>query len=111
MTSCTVIPSPVVSWSGSRLSLAESIRARFPPDFDTYYEPMLGGACVFLGMHSYPSTIADKNRWLMDTYWALREDYRRVGMILESLVPTRETYNRVRRIYPSCLDLHSGPHI
>jgi DNA adenine methylase len=72
----------------------------------TYYEPMVGSASLLLSNRIYPAVIGDKNRWLLDTYWALRDDYRGVARILESLSPTREVYDRVRKINPDNLEVN-----
>lgn len=37
---------PVIKWSGSKRSQAESIVSFFPKNIDTYYEPFCGGASV-----------------------------------------------------------------
>lgn len=37
---------PIVKWSGSKRSQAESIVARMPREIDTYYEPFCGGCSV-----------------------------------------------------------------
>lgn len=37
---------PVIKWSGSKRSQAESIISYFPKEIDTYYEPFCGGASV-----------------------------------------------------------------
>lgn len=37
---------PVIKWSGSKRSQAESILSYFPDEIDTYYEPFCGGASI-----------------------------------------------------------------
>lgn len=99
-------PYPVISWSGSRYEISQKVRDKFPPDFGTYYEPMIGSASLFLGNRHYPAVIGDKNCWLMDVYWAIKDDYRGVVRILESLTPSREVYDRVRQINPDHIDVN-----
>ena len=101
-----VKPYPVVSWAGSRYKISQKIRTKFPPDFGTYYEPMVGSASVFLKLKHDPAVIGDKNRWLMDTYWAIQDDYPGVVRILASLTPCRQVYNRVRQINPEHVDVN-----
>ena len=36
---------PVIKWSGSKRSQAEKIISYFP-DYDTYYEPFIGGGSI-----------------------------------------------------------------
>lgn len=37
---------PVIKWSGSKRSQAETIKSFFPDTFDTYYEPFVGGGSM-----------------------------------------------------------------
>lgn len=37
---------PVIKWSGSKRSQAETIFSYFPASFDTYYEPFVGGGSI-----------------------------------------------------------------
>jgi DNA adenine methylase len=72
---------------------------------------MIGGAGLFLQTQKYPSVIGDKNKWLMDTYWAIKDDYRAVANILDSLTPTREVYNRIKNVDPYNLEVpHRAAH-
>jgi DNA adenine methylase len=99
-------PYPVISWSGSRCEISQKVRGKFPQDFGTYYDPMIGSASLLLGNRNYSAVIGDKNCWLMDMYWAIKDDYRGVVRILESLTPSREVYDRVRQIDPSNIEVN-----
>src|SRR5207245_6556497 len=77
---------PVVKWAGGKQSLAPVLAQSFPKRFDTYYEPFLGGASVLLELRPSRAVVCDANEWLLDTYEAIREDYRRVVKILDALV-------------------------
>jgi DNA adenine methylase len=103
---CKVVPYPLVSWSGSRCEISQRVREKFPPDFGTYYEPMIGSASLLLGNPHYPAVIGDKNCWLMDMYWAIKDDYKGVVRVLDSLTPTREVYDRVKKINPDHIDVN-----
>jgi DNA adenine methylase len=106
MGSIKIKPYPVISWAGNRYNISQKIRNKFPPDFGTYYEPMVGSASLFLKAKHYPAVIGDKNQWLMDTYWAIKDDYRGVVKILGSLTPCREVYNRIRKINPEHIEVN-----
>lgn len=99
-------PHPVISWSGSRYEISQRVQDRFPPAFGTYYEPMIGSASLLLRNRHYPAVIGDKNCWLMDMYWAIKDDYRGVVRILDSLTPSREVYDRIKRINPDNIDVN-----
>jgi len=67
---------------------------------------MVGSASLFLKAKHSPAVVGDKNQWLMDTYWAIKDDYQGVVRILGSLTPCREVYNRVRKINPEHIDVN-----
>jgi DNA adenine methylase len=106
MESLKVQPHPVISWPDNRYEIAQKVQERFPLDFGTYYEPLVGSASVFLKSQHYPAVLGDKNCWLMDMYLAIKDDYQGVVKILESLTPCREVYNRVRKIIPDHIDVN-----
>lgn len=56
-----------------------------------------------------PSTavIGDLNGWLLDTYQAVRSDWRLVAKLLDGMVNTREEYLRQREVDPASLDMHT----
>jgi DNA adenine methylase len=105
MATGTVIPYPLVSWLGNRYEISCKVKEKFPKKFGTYYEPMVGSAILFLRGGYHPAVLGDKNPWLMDMYWAVKDDYRSVARILNSLTPTRATYDRVRRVHFSHIEL------
>ncbi|NLX56543.1 MAG: hypothetical protein GXY58_15655 [Planctomycetaceae bacterium] len=50
-------------------------------------------------------TALPKATWLIDTYLAIREDWRRVAEILDTLKNTKREYLKIRAIQPTGLDL------
>ena len=64
---------PVIKWSGSKRSQAESILTYFPKEIDTYYEPFCGGASVLRRLLSSDIKVnryvcSDLNRGLIDLW-------------------------------------------
>ena len=47
----------------------------FPHDYNTYFEPFLGGGSVFFNFTPKKAIIADLNRTLIDTYTTIRDDF------------------------------------
>lgn len=95
---------PVLKWAGGKQGLADRLIRFFPVDFRRYYEPFIGGASVLLALQPRSAVIGDLNDWLLDAYEALRDDHARVARRLDSMVNTREEFERIRRVDPSQLD-------
>lgn len=96
---------PVLKWAGGKQALAERLIRFFPDDFDRYYEPFIGGASVLLTLQPSKAIIGDLNDWLLDTYTAIRTDHLAVAKFLDSMVNTRDEYERIRAIQPETLEL------
>jgi DNA adenine methylase len=96
---------PILKWAGGKQIIATALVRLFPRDFERYYEPFVGGGSVLFGMGAKKAVIGDLNGWLLDTYEAIRTDYRRVAEILDGIVNTKEEFLRIRGIEPVTLDL------
>jgi DNA adenine methylase len=91
---------PILKWAGGKQALAARLVERFPADYDRYFEPFVGGASVFLALGPARAVLCDRNRWLIETYEAVRDDAPRVAAVLRALPNTREDYLRIRAIDP-----------
>lgn len=91
----TVTAKPFVKWAGGKQALAKLIVAEFPT-FDRYVEPFLGGGSVFLSSGAPQALLNDSNSWLVATFEAVRDDWRRVAKILDTLPNTKEDFLRIR---------------
>lgn len=96
---------PILKWAGGKQGLAATLVRFFPRRFRRYYEPFVGGASVFFSVCAEEAVVGDLNGWLLDTYEAVRTDYKGVAEILDGLVNTREEYLRIRKIDPATVDL------
>jgi DNA adenine methylase len=96
---------PILKWAGGKQGLAGYLVRQFPQKMGTYFEPFVGGASVLLTLRPSHAFIADRNEWLMDTYHAIRDDWRRVAEILDTLKNTKREYLKIRAIQPTGLDL------
>jgi DNA adenine methylase len=91
---------PILKWAGGKQALAARLVERFPSDYDRYFEPFVGGASVFLALGPARAVLCDRNRWLIETYEAVRDDAPRVAALLARLPNTREDYLRIRAMDP-----------
>lgn len=64
---------PIIKWCGGKQQLLDKIRDRMPKEFNTYYEPFLGGAAVLLGLNPTNSVVSDINPELINMYLQVRD--------------------------------------
>ena len=96
---------PFIKWVGGKQSLAHTLVSFFPQAFEKYYEPFLGGGSVFFSLASHMAVLSDENKWLIDTYLALKSDWKKVVGYLEKMVNTDQEFLRIRSIDPWTLNL------
>ena len=65
---------PFVKWAGGKGGLLKKLESYFPDEFDTYYEPFMGGGAVFFYLNPPKAVINDLNRELMDVYVVVKKD-------------------------------------
>lgn len=97
------LPRPFLKWVGGKQALASTLRAHFPTTFGRYYEPFLGGGSMFFAVAPARAVLGDDNAWLLDTYAAVRDDWRAVAQRLDALDDTREAYLQHRATDPATL--------
>lgn len=96
---------PFIKWAGGKQSLASTLIDYFPKTFERYYEPFLGGGSVFFSLHPLNACLSDENRWLIDSYTALKEDWQHVADCLDKMINTEQEFLRIRSIDPWSLNL------
>jgi DNA adenine methylase len=96
---------PVLKWAGGKQALADRLIRFFPGHFARYLEPFLGGGSVLLTLQPEKAIVGDRNDWLLDTYNAIRTDHVEVARYLDSMVNTKEEYERIRGMRPETLNL------
>ncbi|MDF3068159.1 MAG: Methyl-directed repair adenine methylase [Polyangiaceae bacterium] len=93
---------PILKWAGGKRSLAERILKELPAQIETYYEPFVGGAAVFLALAEQKrfgrAVITDKNRELINLYTVVRDDLVKLLKKLESMqeLTREEEYYEIR---------------
>ncbi|MBK5127721.1 Dam family site-specific DNA-(adenine-N6)-methyltransferase [Streptococcus parasanguinis] len=64
---------PFVKWAGGKRQLLSEIKKRIPSNFNTYYEPFIGGGALLLELEHTPSIISDNNHVLIEAYKTIRD--------------------------------------
>lgn len=77
---------PFLKWAGGKRWLTKRELEFVPAEYDTYIEPFLGSAAVFFYLRPRKAILADKNPLLIETYKAIRSDWRAIERQLSSYV-------------------------
>ncbi|PSQ18231.1 DNA adenine methylase [Halobacteriales archaeon QS_8_69_26] len=64
---------PILKWAGGKRQLLDEIYARFPPSFDRYHEPFVGGGALFFDLEPDRGTVNDANPRLVNFYEQVRD--------------------------------------
>lgn len=65
---------PFIKWVGGKRQLLSEINKYIPSDFDTYYEPFIGGGAVFLNNQPKRAIINDWNKELINAYQVIQSN-------------------------------------
>ena len=87
---------PFVKWVGGKQKLSATLVDYFPREYETYYEPFVGGGSLLFRMRPPKAIINDENQWLINTYRAIRSNWKRVAAILDSIPNEKETFLEIR---------------
>lgn len=97
--------SPFIKWAGGKQALLPQILPHFPKKISRYIEPFIGGGAVFFSLEQQQAIISDQNEWLVDTYKAIRDDWKSVAKALDKLPNTKNHFLKIRAIPPSSVDI------
>ena len=94
---------PFVKWAGGKKQLLGKLDNRIPENFNTYFEPFVGGGALFFHLHPERAVINDSNLQLINAFRWLRADadaviskinlYDKGGSTKEQYLMMRDRYN------------------
>ena len=75
---------PFVKWGGGKRQIIEQLKKYAPCEFDTYYEPFVGGGALLFELAPKKAVINDSNQELMNVYKVLcdEEKFKKMCSIL-----------------------------
>lgn len=76
---------PIIKYCGGKSREIKYFAKYFPKEWDTYYEPFLGGGAVFFEFMPKQAFLSDSNRQLMNFYKDFSKHYQRIRNELEAL--------------------------
>lgn len=92
---------PFLKYRGGKSREIKYFKNHIPKNFDTYFEPFLGGGAVYFYLEHPKSVINDINEKLMKTYREIKEKYPLVRQQLDELQDIYETnqaeYERLKK--------------
>jgi DNA adenine methylase len=65
---------PLVKWVGGKRQLQEQIFSKMPLNFNTYFEPFLGGGAMFFRLAPTTSVLSDLNAGLINLYECVKSE-------------------------------------
>ena len=96
----TLKPKPFVKWAGGKRQIINELKKYVPNEYNTYFEPFIGGGALLFDLMPKKAIINDKNKELMNVYKVLSnyEDFTK--MCIELNVHERkhneEYYYKIR---------------
>lgn len=89
---------PFLKWAGGKRQLLPEIRKYIPKQFDTYYEPFVGGGAVLFDLQPKKAVINDINSDLINTYKIIKNH-------VDELINDLEKHNNTSEYFYSIRDL------
>ena len=65
---------PFVKWAGGKRQILDKLKKYVPEEFDTYYEPFIGGGALLFELAPKKAVINDSNKELMNVYNVLVDE-------------------------------------
>lgn len=87
----TIVPRPFLKWAGGKSKLIQQYSKFFSQEYNTYYEPFLGGGAVFFHLHPKNAVLTDINAELINVYCCVRD---RVESLIEILAQHQQKHNK-----------------
>ncbi|HHX70776.1 MAG TPA: Dam family site-specific DNA-(adenine-N6)-methyltransferase [Gallicola sp.] len=93
---------PFVKWAGGKTQILDKIKELMPNEYNTYYEPFLGGGALFFNLAPDNAVINDYNEELMIAFDAFKkkEDYYKLIEVLKEFEVnhSEKNYYKVREM-------------
>lgn len=93
---------PVLKWVGGKRQLLNTIIELMPKDYNTYFEPFVGGGAVLFSLEPQKAYINDLNSELYNLYNIIKSKKKLKALVLEldkhELNHSKEYYYKLRQI-------------
>ena len=65
---------PFVKWAGGKRQIIDKLKQYVPDEFDTYYEPFVGGGALLFELSPKKAVINDSNKELINVYKCIKDE-------------------------------------
>lgn len=89
---------PVVKWVGGKRQLINEINKYIPEEFNTYYEPFVGGGAVLFEMQPKKAVINDLNSELINLYKVIKNNVDELIQELKQHKNESEHFYKIRAL-------------
>ncbi|SJZ50182.1 Dam family site-specific DNA-(adenine-N6)-methyltransferase [Mycoplasmopsis verecunda] len=76
-----ILPKPFVKWAGGKTQVLNEILKLVPKDFNTYYEPFIGGGALLFSLLPKKAVIGDINKHLIASYKCFNDSNSMINLI------------------------------
>ncbi len=87
---------PFVKWAGGKRQLISTLKEHLPKDYNTYYEPFIGGGALLFELQPETGVINDRNIELINCYRVIKNSVEELIEDLKKHKNTEEYYYRMR---------------
>lgn len=96
----SVLPKPILKWAGGKRQLVNSIMDVMPHNYNTYYEPFIGGGALLFAIQPKVCLINDLNEELINVYYVIAHHPDELKEILSQhqLSHCKEYYYTIRSL-------------
>lgn len=95
---------PIIKYRGGKSKEIPSFSAYIPEEYDTYYEPFVGGGAVFFHLQPERAVIGDVNEKVINFYRELQGNYQVAREQLDELQTlyeaNRREFDRLKTLTP-----------
>lgn len=93
---------PFVKWAGGKRQIIDKLIKYIPDEFDTYYEPFVGGGALLFELSPKKAIINDSNGELMNVYKCIKDEKHFAAMCKElnhyEVEHSKEFYYKIRNL-------------
>lgn len=96
-------PRPFVKWAGGKRQLLSQLAPLFPPRWNVYFEPFVGGGAVFFHLHPERAVLSDVSEELINAYTVIRDCVEELIERLRSHRNEESYFYSIRDLDPAAL--------
>ena len=74
---------PFVKWAGGKRQIIDKLKEHIPSEYNTYYEPFVGGGALLFELSPKEAVINDYNEELMNVFVCIKDDEKFIKMCNE----------------------------